>query len=217
MCQGRRPPWHGMPRSIHPPRRRCASHSRPRRRRPWRRRARHRRPTAADRIWARAQDLVTIRRGDHVLVGDPAAGLLAERADELDAGDLAGAVRRRGADRARGAGDGRLARPGQGAARRACCARRLGRARLMRRILFACWWRPRWCSPLPGCSPVCLATSAAHIGDITFEAATPVVALGLPAVRAALRAVPAAGRRRPAAAELASRPAARAGARAMRR
>ncbi len=49
------------------------------------------------RIWARAQDLVTIRRGDRVLVGDPAAGLLATARTALDAGDLAGAVRSVGA------------------------------------------------------------------------------------------------------------------------
>lgn len=49
------------------------------------------------RIWSRAQDLVTIRRGEHVLVGDPAAGLLATAQTELDAGDLAGAVRSVGA------------------------------------------------------------------------------------------------------------------------
>lgn len=49
------------------------------------------------RIWARAQDLVTIRRGDQVLVGDPAAGLLATARTALDAGDLAGAVRSVGA------------------------------------------------------------------------------------------------------------------------
>lgn len=49
------------------------------------------------RIWARAQDLVTIRRGDDVLVGDPAAGLLATAQTRLDAGDLAGAVRSVGA------------------------------------------------------------------------------------------------------------------------
>jgi hypothetical protein len=49
------------------------------------------------RIWARAQDLVTIRRGEHVLVGDPAAGLLATAQTALDAGDLAGAVRSAGA------------------------------------------------------------------------------------------------------------------------
>lgn len=49
------------------------------------------------RIWARAQDLVTIRRGEDVLVGDPAAGLLATAQTKLDAGDLAGAVRAVGA------------------------------------------------------------------------------------------------------------------------
>jgi hypothetical protein len=45
------------------------------------------------RLWARAQDLVTIRQGDRVLVGDPAAGVLARAQEALDAGDLAGAVR----------------------------------------------------------------------------------------------------------------------------
>ncbi len=45
------------------------------------------------RLWARAQDLVTIRQGDRVIVGDPAAGLLARAQEALDAGDLAGAVR----------------------------------------------------------------------------------------------------------------------------
>ena len=45
-----------------------------------------------ERIWAEAQDLVTIRQGEHVLVGDPAAGVLAHARTALDAGDLAGAV-----------------------------------------------------------------------------------------------------------------------------
>jgi hypothetical protein len=45
-----------------------------------------------DRIWAEAQDLVTIRQGDRVLVGDPTAGVLARARTALDAGDLAGAV-----------------------------------------------------------------------------------------------------------------------------
>ena len=45
-----------------------------------------------ERIWAEAQDLVTIRQGEHVLVGDPAAGVLAHAQTALDAGDLAGAV-----------------------------------------------------------------------------------------------------------------------------
>jgi hypothetical protein len=44
------------------------------------------------RIWARAQDLVTVRQGDRVLVGDPAAGVLGRARTALDAGDLAGAV-----------------------------------------------------------------------------------------------------------------------------
>jgi hypothetical protein len=45
-----------------------------------------------DRAWARAQDLVTLRQGDHVIVGDPAAGVLARARAALDAGDLAGCV-----------------------------------------------------------------------------------------------------------------------------
>ena len=45
-----------------------------------------------DRVWARAQSLVTLRQGDHVLLGDPAAGVLARARRALDAGDLAGAV-----------------------------------------------------------------------------------------------------------------------------
>jgi len=44
------------------------------------------------RIWARAQDLVTIRQGDRVIVGDPAAGLLDRARKALDDGDLPGAV-----------------------------------------------------------------------------------------------------------------------------
>jgi hypothetical protein len=44
------------------------------------------------RVWAQAQDLVTVRQGDHVLVGDPAAGVLDRARAALDAGDLAGAV-----------------------------------------------------------------------------------------------------------------------------
>ena len=45
------------------------------------------------RLWAQAQDLVTVRQGDHVLVGDPArrpAGTSARTA--LDAGDLGAAA-----------------------------------------------------------------------------------------------------------------------------
>jgi hypothetical protein len=44
------------------------------------------------RVWAEAQDLVIIRRGDRVLVGDPTAGVLEHVRVALDAGDLAGAV-----------------------------------------------------------------------------------------------------------------------------
>jgi hypothetical protein len=45
-----------------------------------------------ERIWAEMQDLVTIRQGDHVLIGDPSAGVLARAQTALDAGDLAGAA-----------------------------------------------------------------------------------------------------------------------------
>jgi hypothetical protein len=41
------------------------------------------------RLWAEAQDLVTIRQGDRVLVGDPAAGVLERARAALYAGDLA--------------------------------------------------------------------------------------------------------------------------------
>ena len=44
------------------------------------------------RLWARAQSLVTLRQGDKVILGDPAAGILAAAQARLDAGDLAGAV-----------------------------------------------------------------------------------------------------------------------------
>ncbi len=44
------------------------------------------------RVLAHAEDLVTVRQGDRVLVGDPAAGVLARARTALDAGDLAGAV-----------------------------------------------------------------------------------------------------------------------------
>lgn len=45
-----------------------------------------------DRVLARAQDLVTIRQGDHVIVGDPAAGILARAHTALTAGDLPATV-----------------------------------------------------------------------------------------------------------------------------
>lgn len=44
------------------------------------------------RIWGRLQELVTIRQGERVLIGDPAAGVVAAAQRALDAGDLAGAV-----------------------------------------------------------------------------------------------------------------------------
>jgi hypothetical protein len=60
------------------------------------------RPTVSDkpflaRAWARAQDLITLREGDHVIFGDPAAGIIARARASLDAGDLAGAVAALGA------------------------------------------------------------------------------------------------------------------------
>src|SRR6202030_3818836 len=45
-----------------------------------------------DRVWAEAQDLVTVRQGDRVLVGDPTAGVLARARSALDAGDLSDAI-----------------------------------------------------------------------------------------------------------------------------
>lgn len=44
------------------------------------------------RLWARAQQAVTVRQGDNVVVGDPLAGVLGRARQLLDAGDLAGAV-----------------------------------------------------------------------------------------------------------------------------
>ena len=44
------------------------------------------------RVWLHVQDLVTIRQGDRVLVGDPTSGVLAHAQRLLDAGDLPGAV-----------------------------------------------------------------------------------------------------------------------------
>jgi len=44
------------------------------------------------RMLARAQTLVTVRQGDHVLIGAPAAVTLAAARVKLDAGDLAGAI-----------------------------------------------------------------------------------------------------------------------------
>ena len=44
------------------------------------------------RLWTRAQQAVTVRQGDNVVVGDPLAGVLGRARQMLDAGDLAGAV-----------------------------------------------------------------------------------------------------------------------------
>jgi hypothetical protein len=44
------------------------------------------------RLWARAQDLVTISQGDRVVVGDPTAAVLDRAGNALDAGDLMAAV-----------------------------------------------------------------------------------------------------------------------------
>ncbi len=44
------------------------------------------------RLWAQAQELVTIRQGDRVLIGDPAGGVLEHARADLAAGDLAAAV-----------------------------------------------------------------------------------------------------------------------------
>jgi hypothetical protein len=44
------------------------------------------------RLWLRAQDLVTVRQGDQVLVGDPVAGVLNRAREAVNGGDLAGAV-----------------------------------------------------------------------------------------------------------------------------
>jgi hypothetical protein len=45
-----------------------------------------------DRVWERAQGLITIRRGDNIVVGNPSAVALNRAQAALDAGDLAGAV-----------------------------------------------------------------------------------------------------------------------------
>ncbi len=45
-----------------------------------------------ERMWLRAQALVTVRQGDRVLLGAPAAQVLGQAQARLDAGDLAGAV-----------------------------------------------------------------------------------------------------------------------------
>ncbi len=44
------------------------------------------------RVMARLENLITITNGDHVILGAPAAGVMQQARDELNAGDLAGAV-----------------------------------------------------------------------------------------------------------------------------
>ena len=46
----------------------------------------------AERIWLRIERLITVRQGDHVLIGTPAAAALEAARTKLNAGDLAGAV-----------------------------------------------------------------------------------------------------------------------------
>jgi hypothetical protein len=45
-----------------------------------------------DRVWDQAQGLVTVRRGESVVVGNPAAVALSNAKTAIDAGDLSGAV-----------------------------------------------------------------------------------------------------------------------------
>ncbi|HYZ32252.1 MAG TPA: hypothetical protein VE684_08225 [Crenalkalicoccus sp.] len=45
------------------------------------------------RLWNRAQQVVTVRQGDRVLLGDPISGVIAHAREALDAGDLTGAVK----------------------------------------------------------------------------------------------------------------------------
>lgn len=45
-----------------------------------------------DRVWDKAQGLITIRRGGDVVIGNPTASILGHAQIDLDAGDLAGAT-----------------------------------------------------------------------------------------------------------------------------
>ncbi len=45
-----------------------------------------------DRVWERAQDLVTVHKGDEVVVGNPASVTLGHARTALDSGDLKGAI-----------------------------------------------------------------------------------------------------------------------------
>jgi hypothetical protein len=49
------------------------------------------------RLWLRAQQVVTVREDEHVIIGDPASGIIARARRALDAGDLAGCVTALGA------------------------------------------------------------------------------------------------------------------------
>ena len=141
------------------------------------------------RLWAQAQDLVTVRQGDHVLVGDPTAGMLERARAALDAGDLSAAV----TDVATLQGAAGQAMAAWLAQARALLEARAALAAwaasgLMRRILLvlltaavvlALAW---WLAGLPG-------RVTAEVGDFSFEASTPVVALGLALLFVVLYAV----------------------------
>jgi hypothetical protein len=44
------------------------------------------------RVWLRAQNLVMVRQGDHIILGDPTSAVVAHAQTVLDAGDLAGTL-----------------------------------------------------------------------------------------------------------------------------
>lgn len=46
----------------------------------------------ASRLWTRAQQSLSVRQGDRVLLGDPVSGVLAHARQAVEAGDLAGAI-----------------------------------------------------------------------------------------------------------------------------
>jgi len=48
--------------------------------------------TIWSRIMARLENIITITKGDHVIIGAPAAAAITQARDDLNAGDLAGAV-----------------------------------------------------------------------------------------------------------------------------
>jgi len=45
-----------------------------------------------DRLWTRAQQSVSVREGDRVLLGDPVAGVIAKARAALNGGDLAASL-----------------------------------------------------------------------------------------------------------------------------